>query len=161
MFLFLLLQHVADPTKPSAVAISSSPDYIMPMLVGILSAAGGYLFKTVIERPNQKVEQFEEAKYRGLQEGLEAKHRALENSLNEFKSTNQSNLRDWQHWREHQSERTTKLELQVENITKQLSEKIERLEDGVSETKEITQDIREQLAGLKVQLSETIGKWTK
>ncbi|GAB3881368.1 hypothetical protein [Spirosoma agri] len=149
---FLLLQHV---DKPANIAIASDSGggaaaLVQTGIAALVSALAGYLFRSLFTRPAEKAEQYEEAKLK-----------AIADNLAEHKTTYQANLREWQTWREHIAERTTKLELQTENHARQLSEKVAKLGEEVTETKEMAQDIKETLAGMKVRMEQTFDKWIK
>ncbi|WP_338871748.1 hypothetical protein WBJ53_26195 [Spirosoma sp. SC4-14] len=149
MILLILLQHVAD--KPAAVAIADSGNsaLVQTALAAIVSGVAGFAIRSLIVRPAEKVEQYEKAELK-----------AIADSLAEHKAAYLVNLREWTSWREHQSERTTRLELQQKLLNEQLAEKIKDLTEDVAETKGMAQDIRESLAGLKAQMDQTIKRWT-
>lgn len=148
MNLLILLQHVAD--KPAAVAIAESGNsaLMQTAIAAIVSGVAGFAVRALITRPAERVEQYEKAELK-----------AVSDRLNEHVGTYAQNLREWQAWRSDQERRITTLELQQKMLSDQLSEKFKDLSEDVAETKEMAQEIRETLAGLKVQMDQTIKKW--
>lgn len=148
MILFILLQHVAD--KPAAVAIADSGNsaLVQTALAAIVSGVAGFAIRALIVRPAEKVEQYEKAELK-----------AIADNFIEHKQTYQRNLTEWQIWRSDQERRVTTLELQQKMLSDQLSEKFKDLSEDVTETKAMAQEIKETLAGLKVQMDQTIKKW--
>lgn len=154
MFLLLLLQHtepVAQVAKPTAMAIadSGSSAIMQTIITAVATGVGGFLLRSMILRPNEKAEQFEEAKLKSIAD-----------NLTEHKLNYNQNLHEWQRWRDDCNRRITTLEQETKHMRETMSEKIKDLAEDVAETKDISVEIRESLAGLKSQMDATLKKWS-
>jgi len=128
-----------------AIADSGSSVLTQTIVVAVASAFGGWVFRTMVARPGEKAEQYEEAKLK-----------AIADSLAEHKQTYQHKLSEWEQWRENQSQRITTLE----NNRTSLNEKLKELAGEVTETKRISVDIQKTLASLTSKMDATINKWS-
>lgn len=150
MFPLILLQTIAEHTKPAAVAIAEGGSVVQPVLLAIATGLAGFFLRSLVIRPAEKAELYEQAKIQ-----------AIADSLNEHKRIYESRLIEWEKWREAQANRVTTLELTMKNTQETLSLRIKDMSSDLAQTKEMTQEIRETLAGFKVQLETTINKWSK
>ena len=161
----LLLQHIQDKPTITQIADSGANSGMSTailitlglILTAIVTQAGIFIFRSVIAKPHERVEQYEAAEMKAIRDGFAAEIKAVRETITEIKTSRRDDTADYKTWRDLITKQITVLEYQQKALNDFLTEMRSELKSMKSDV----QATREAITRVETTMDQTLIKYTR